>query len=103
MGTSYCRTMSAVAAALAVICIGHLSAQASNPRIGKWKLKSEAPPPALNVMTYEPFGNGGMRVTVESTNGQGRTSKWTYTTMFDGKDEPVSGDTRTETTAVKRI
>src|SRR5436305_11662546 len=78
-----------------------VSAQAANPRIGKWKLKQE--PPALNVMTYEPFGNGGMRVTVESTNAQGRTAKWTYTTMFDGKDEPVSGDTRTETTAVKKI
>ena len=54
-------------------------------------------------MTYEPYGNGGMRVTVEATNTQGRTNKWTYVTMFDGKDEPVTGDTRTETTAVKKI
>src|SRR5262245_59414137 len=86
-----------VATALAAL----VSAQATNPRFGKWKLKQE--PPALNIMTYEPFGNGGMRVTVESTNAQGRTAKWTYTTMFDGKDEPVSGDTRTETTAVRRV
>lgn len=92
-----------IAAALAVVVLGLLSAQTANPRIGKWKLKQDAPPPALNIMTYEPFGNGGMKVTVESTNGQGRTSKWTYNTMFDGKDEPVSGDTRTETTAVKKI
>src|SRR5947209_2601368 len=76
-------------------------AQPSNPRIGKWKLKQE--PPALNIMTYEPWGDGGMKVTVESTNRDGRKATWTYNTMFDGKDMPVSGDTRTETTAVKKV
>ena len=80
-----------------------VSAQEKNPRLGKWKLKSDAPPPAINIMTYEPFGNGGMKVTVESTNREGRKSTWTYNTMFDGKDMPVSGDTRTETSAVKKI
>src|SRR6266851_6546291 len=94
-----------IAAALAIILCGAAlaSAQAANPRLGKWKLKQDAPPPALNIMTYEPFGTGGMKVTVESTNREGRKSTWTYNTMFDGKDEPVSGDTRTETTAVKKV
>ena len=77
------------------------SAQSANPRIGKWKLKQE--PPALNIMTYEPWGNGGMKVTVESTNKDGRKATWTYNTMFDNKDMPVSGDTRTETTSVKKV
>src|SRR6266581_581789 len=90
-------------AAATVICSALLSAQGGNPRIGKWKLKQDAPPPALNIMTYEPFGDGGMKVTVEATNGEGRKSTWTYNTMFDGKDMPVSGDTRTETTAVKKV
>ena len=84
-----------------IVCAIYANAQAGNPRFGKWKLKQE--PPALNIMTYEPFGSGGMKITVESTNAQGRKSTWTYTTMFDGKDEPVTGDTRTETTAVRRI
>ena len=79
-----------------------ISAQA-NPRIGKWKLKSDAPAPAINIMTYEPYGNGGMKVTVHAVNAQGRVSEWTYNTMFDGKDQRVSGDTRTETTAVRKI
>jgi len=79
-----------------------ISAQA-NPRVGKWKLKSDAPPPAINIMTYEPYGNGGMKVTVHAVNAQGRVSEWTYNTMFDGRDERVSGDTRTETTAVRKI
>jgi hypothetical protein len=77
------------------------SAQAANPRFGKWKLKQD--PPALNIMTYEPWGDGGMKVTVESTSAQGRKATWTYSTMFDGKDMPVSGDTRTETTSVRKI
>ncbi len=80
-----------------------VAAQSANARIGKWKLKQDAPPPALNIMTYEPFGQGGMKVTVDSTNREGRKSTWTYNTMFDGKDMPVSGDTRTETTAVRKI
>lgn len=95
------RTLAALAVALTVAA--SLYAQANNPRFGKWKLKQDAPPPALNIMTYEPWGNGGMKITVESTNGQGRKSTWTYNTLFDGKDMPVSGDTRTETTAVKKV
>jgi hypothetical protein len=72
-----------------------------NPRLGKWKLKQD--PPALNIMTYEPHGSGGMKVTVENTTAEGQKATWTYTTMFDGQDTPVSGDTRTETSAVRKI
>jgi hypothetical protein len=88
--------------ACSILVAAVISAQA-NPRIGKWKLKSDAPPPAINIMTYEPYGNGGMKVTVHAVNAQGRVSEWTYNTMFDGKDQRVSGDTRTETTAVRKI
>ena len=91
------------AVVVAVALAGLTSAQAKNPRIGKWKLKSEAPPPAINIMTYEPFGSGGMKVTVESKNAEGRETKWTYTTMFDGKDEPVVGHPSADTTSVKKI
>src|SRR4051812_3831634 len=88
---------------LALALSGLVAQTAANPRIGKWKLKQDAAPPALNIMTYEPWGDGGMKVTVESTNGEGRKATWTYNTMFDGKDMPVSGDTRTETTAVRKV
>jgi hypothetical protein len=88
---------------LAIVLSAAAFAQEKNPRIGKWKLKSDAPPPAINIMTYEPFGNGGMRVTVESKNAQGREQKWTYTTMFDGNDEPVTGHPSADTTSVKKI
>ncbi len=52
--------MRPVAVALAALVVASsVEAQAANPRFGRWKRKSEAPPPASNVMTYEPFGDAG--------------------------------------------
>ncbi len=78
-------------------------AQATNPRFGRWKLKSDDPPPASNVMTYEPYGEGGMKVTVEATTAKGEKRKWGYVTTFDGKYRPMTGDTTTEQTAVEVV
>lgn len=78
-------------------------AQGANPRFGRWKLKSEAPAPASNIMTYEAFGPTGMKVTVTSVNARGETSEWWYTTEFDGKDMPVTGSSGTTHTSVLRI
>ena len=79
------------------------SAQASNPRFGKWKLKSDAPAPASNVMTYEPYGARGMKVTIDAVNARGEKSQWWYVTEFDGKDMPVTGNAGTSHTAVRQI
>jgi hypothetical protein len=68
-----------------------VSAQDAAPRFGAWKMKSDAPPPSINVMTYTAYGDGGMSVTVESTNAQGRDNKWGYMTMFDGEFRAVDG------------
>jgi hypothetical protein len=97
------RSAAAIGAVLAVATVltGLVSAQPANPRIGKWKLKQE--PPALNIMTYEPAGDGGMKVTVESKNAEGREQKWTYTTMLDGKDVPIAGHPSADMCSVKRI
>ena len=83
--------------ALLAVAGGHLRAQDTNPRFGVWKLKSDAPPPAINIMTYESYGEGGMRITVESTNSSGRESKWGYVTLFDGAFRAVSGRENAET------
>jgi len=72
-------------------------AQDTNPRFGVWELRSDAPPPARNVMTYEAYGEGGMRITVESTNAEGETREWSYVTLFDGVFRPVTGRPGTET------
>jgi hypothetical protein len=91
----------AIAAGLSITAA--LIAQPTNPRFGRWKLKSDDPPPASNVMTYEPYGDGGMKVTVEATNAKGEKRKWGYVTMFDGKYRPMTGDTTTEETAVEVV
>lgn len=78
-------------------------AQATNPRFGLWKLKSEAPAPQSNVMAYEPFGAAGMKVTVTSVNARGDTTHWWYTTDFDGKDMPVTGSSGTTHTSVRAV
>jgi hypothetical protein len=96
--------LAVVAAPLVSACVVlAVSAQTANPRIGRWKLKQDAPPPAINIMTYEAIPHGGMKVTVDSVNGQGRENHWTYITMFDGKDMPVTGHPSADTTSVRRI
>ena len=79
------------------------SAQSTNPRHGAWKLKSDAPAPASNIMTYEPYQGTGMRITIESVNARGEKSQWGYMTLFDGKDEPLYGNPNTDTGAVIQI
>lgn len=93
---------SALAASVAAFAVA-VSAQAANPRFGKWKLKSDAPPPSSNVMTYEPSGAKGMKITIDAVNRDGVKSQWYYTTNFDGKDEPVTGNPGTDTGAVRII
>jgi hypothetical protein len=94
-------------AAAFAVCVATLaaalSAQSSNPRFGKWKLKSDAPAPSSNIMTYEPFGAKGMKITIDAVNREGVKSQWYYTTNFDGKDEPVTGNPGTDTGAVRII
>jgi hypothetical protein len=97
------RHQSLIGATLAV-CLATtalIAAQQANPRHGTWKLKQE--PPAVNIMTYEPAAGGGMKVTVESKNAEGRERKWTYTTRLDGKDVPISGHPSADMCSVRKI
>ena len=90
--------------AAVVLVISTVSAQTNtNPRFGKWKMKSEDPAPVSNVMTYESFGDKGMKVTVEAVNAKGEKTMWWYTTNFDGKDMPMTGQAAGQTSAVSRI
>lgn len=94
---------SSAALVVASLVAAVASAQAPNPRFGKWKLKSDAAPPSSNVMTYEPYNGKGMKITIDAVNREGVKSQWYYTTMFDAKDEPVTGNPGTDTGSVKII
>jgi hypothetical protein len=78
-------------------------AQAPNPRFGKWKLKSDAPAPTSNIMTYEPYNGKGMKITIDAVNKDGVKTEWWYTTMFDGKDEVLTGNPGTDTGSVRIV
>jgi hypothetical protein len=80
-----------------------VSAQSANPRFGRWRLQSEAPAPQSNIMTYEPWGERGMKVTIESVNARGDTARWWYTTAFDGQPMPVTGNPSQTHAAVASI
>lgn len=73
-----------------------LSAQ-ENPRFGVWKMKSDAPPPQSNIMTYAPWGTNGMSIVVASVNRNGQENEWGYQTEFDGRFRPVDGQQGAET------
>jgi hypothetical protein len=92
-----------LAATVAMLAMS-LSAQPSNPRYGRWRIKSDAPAPQSNIMSYEPLDGGkGMKITIDAVNKDGVASKWGYNTMFDGKDEPLYGNPGTDTGSVKII
>jgi hypothetical protein len=95
--------MTAGALAAAALVVTVVSAQSPNPRFGHWKLKSDAAAPASNIMTYEPFGDKGMKITIDAVNRDGVKSQWFYTTMFDGKDEPVTGNPGSDTGSVRIV
>lgn len=91
------------AALLGVVASHSLGAQSANPRFGRWLLKSDAAAPSSNIMTYEALGAKGMKVTIQAVNARGDTTRWWYTTEFDGKDMPVTGNAGQTHSAVKSV
>jgi hypothetical protein len=80
---------------LAVLTVVLFSAQPSwaqgETRFGVWD--NAANP--NNVMTYEPYEKGGMKITVSDPTNP--SAAWSYVTMFDGKFQPVTGQQNSET------
>jgi hypothetical protein len=60
-------------------------------RFGVW-INSTNP---NNVMTYEPYEKGGMKITVSNPSKPG--TEWSYVTLFDGQFRPVTGQKGSET------
>jgi hypothetical protein len=91
--------------------IVRLSAQASDPRIGTWKLNvakskySPGPAPQSLTVKVEPSGQGGEKVTAEFVNADGTRTTVQYTEAnFDGKDYPLTGSQfGADTVSLKRI
>jgi hypothetical protein len=78
-------TLGVALSAMVLVGAANVSAQdAATGRFGTWINQGNPD----NVMVYEAYGNGGMKITVGS---------WNYTTMFDGEFVAVSGQDNAET------
>ena len=79
----------------AVVAAALLSASPSwaqgETRFGIWDNSTNP----NNVMTYEPYEKGGMKIIVSNPTDPSAT--WSYVTMFDGKFVPVTGQRNSET------
>jgi hypothetical protein len=90
--------VSGLAALFAVVALAaDASAQDPASRFGRWQMDSNNPPPFINIMTYEAWGDGGMAIKVEATSARGEDSAWGYNTMFDGEFRAVWGQQNAET------
>jgi hypothetical protein len=85
-----------------------VSAQASDARIGTWKLNvakskySPGPAPQSQTLKVEAAGQGE-KATSEGVNAAGTPTKTEYTANFDGKDYPLTGSQNADKVSLKRI
>ena len=101
-------TIATIALGFVVALAGAAQAQA-NPPVGSWKgnvAKSKFAPGTAPVSfsTKAEAVSGGVRSTVDSANADGTVRHWVYTTNYDGKEVPITGNSQWgDTVAVTRV
>src|SRR5262249_27103906 len=91
-----------------IVAFGQASIGAASPFFGTWKLnvaKSKwSPGPALKSQTakIEPT-DGGMKVSSDRVDSEGKQTHFEWTAKFDGKDYPVKGDANRDAVSLKKI
>lgn len=100
-----------VAAALALVAVLGLPSSAiaqTEPHLGTWNLNTAksvytpGPPPRGQVRTYSRQGDG-LTAVIETIQPLGLKTTARYTAMFDGKDNPLTGNADADTIALTRI
>jgi hypothetical protein len=80
---------------------------ADDPQMGTWKLNEAqskfAPGMTKNhTVTYEASGDS-VKITVDGTDKDGKSSHNEWTGKFDGKDYPVTGDPTSDMRSYKKV
>jgi hypothetical protein len=88
---------SVLALGLVTVMAGTALAQAGSPNIGTWKgnvAKSKFAPgtAAASFGLKVEAAGGGTRSTVDSASADGTVRHWVYTTNYDGKESPITGN-----------
>jgi hypothetical protein len=88
------------------LAAGAFCLAADDPMMGTWKLneaKSKIAPgaPKNATVVYSAAGDQ-IKVTVDGTDGDGKTAHSEWTGKFDGKDYPVTGDATADMRSYKK-
>src|ERR1700737_5262555 len=72
-------------------------AQSNNPQVGNWKAniaksKFTAGPALTSGTTKIEAAGAGVKFTVDNLSADGSKSRWEFTANYDGKDNPVTGN-----------
>jgi hypothetical protein len=86
-----------IALGLVVALAGTALAQSSDSSIGTWKINSAkstytAGAAPKSVTTKHDVAGAGVNSTVDSVDADGTVRHWTYSSNYDGKDNPVTGN-----------
>jgi hypothetical protein len=92
---------------LVTLFVGWAVCSAQNPSLGTWKLneaKSKMPTGSAKNLTvkYEAAGDS-IKGTIDGVDAKGKPTHTEWTGKFDGKDYPVTGDSTSDTRAIKQI
>jgi hypothetical protein len=115
--TKHAYLSAAFASVLAALLGGAVLAQNTDSQVGTWKLnlaKSKySPGPAPNSATTKIEAVGaGTKVVVDQVQADGKVMHWEFTTSYDGKDSPMTGNnpnadmvarTRVDATTIQTI
>lgn len=80
------------ATVLVAIVSGTALAQSSDPLVATWKLNVEKSKGAKSGSTKIEAAGQGVKFTVDFVGADGTVSHWGFTANYDGKDNPVTGD-----------
>jgi hypothetical protein len=80
------------AAVLVVVLGGTALAQSSNPLVGDWKLNVAKSKGFKSGSTKFEAAGDGVKATADLVGADGTVSHWTFTANYDGKDNPVTGN-----------
>lgn len=86
-----------LSATFVTVLAGAVLAQAADPQVGTWTLSvakstySPGPTPKSGATKIEAAGMG-TKVVVDQVMGDGAVRHWEFTSNYDGKDSPVTGN-----------
>jgi hypothetical protein len=81
-----------IAVVLLAIMVGVSLAQPADPLIGTWKINPAKSKGTKSGTTVIESAGKGLKWTVDLVSSDGAATHWSFTADYDGKDNPVTGN-----------